>query len=379
MAAKAEIKGKVSIDGKGAQVGLERTRQSAEKFKNKMKQVGVAIAGAFAIGAIVNFAREVTELASLISDQALRAGLTTDTFQALAAAVRDAGGEEEMLVNVLAKVRQAQGRVIDGDEGMIKSLKSLGLEAEDFLKLDTPEALKAIADGLTKADNGAQQFNATAVILGEEAVKMIEVFNRLSVEGYGGLADAAFATGQVIDSETIQKLDEASDHLKQTERSMKVFFTRVISWLLDYIQKIAIVYGSLSTIGFKGTLEQIQAGTLFPNLKDELAKTQEQLDQAREQKDRERAARLEAYRARLEEARIKRAEELRKKLLASGAGGAGVDQLRAIGAGGRAAVDLGAREAARRDQERNKLLQQVTDNQKELIRAALLRAGFHLT
>ena len=43
MASRAEIKGKVSMDGAQVEVGLSRARQSAQRFQQRIRAVGGAI------------------------------------------------------------------------------------------------------------------------------------------------------------------------------------------------------------------------------------------------------------------------------------------------------------------------------------------------
>ena len=197
--ARAVIKGRVDMDGKGAEVALTKSQQGAVRFKNKMKQVGAAIGAAFAIGIIVRFAKEITDLGSKLSDMATAAGIGTDEFQALSLAARDAGASEDQLTNSLSRLKVAQGRVIEGDVTMEKAFKSLRIPIEDVVKMSLPELFKAVADGLTKANNGAQEFNATAQILGvRNTPKLLEALNRLSEEGFEGLTTAAIEAGADI-------------------------------------------------------------------------------------------------------------------------------------------------------------------------------------
>ena len=374
--ARAVIKGRVDMDGKGAEVALTKSQQGAVRFKNKMKQVGAAIGAAFAIGIIVRFAKEITDLGSKLSDMATAAGIGTDEFQALSLAARDAGASEDQLTNSLSRLKVAQGRVIEGDVTMEKAFKSLRIPIEDVVKMSLPELFKAVADGLTKANNGAQEFNATAQILGvRNTPKLLEALNRLSEEGFEGLTTAAIEAGQVMDKDVIAKMDETADQLLRTKRTIQVFFADIISWTITAAESFGTFWGAVSAVGFREAWRQGKAGELFDQLETSPGKITEQ-----EKADKARAARVSAFQARLDKERAEREEKLKKNLaLKAGSGSAMIDQLVKIGAGGRAQVDMAQREARRLDTTRNRLLERSLELQGIIAQQSGNRSGFRIT
>jgi len=272
MANKAVIKGKVSMDGKGVEVGLAKAKQAGRAFKDQLTSIGSAMAGAFAIGSLIRFGNEAINLASTLSDMAFSIGLGTDEFQALSLAARDAGASESQLTNALVKLKVAQGKVIDQDLLMIEAFERLGLTEEKVISLPLPELLKEVADSLTEAENGTVEFTAVAELLGtKNAPKLMEALNRLSEDGYGGLIRQAKAAGQVMSKDTIARMDEAADRIGRFKRTIMVGFGEILAFVTRTSDAITGVLGALTAVGFVETIRQVTTGELSAGMQGKKA------------------------------------------------------------------------------------------------------------
>jgi len=372
MSARAEIKGRVSMDGSGVAVGLARAQQGGQAFREKMLGVGKAIAGAFAVRAIANFAREVVDLGSKISDMAYMTGLSTDQFQALGVAARRAGASEEQLTNALTKLKAAQGEVIGGNKTMIEAFGKLGISAEQVVRMDLPDLFKAVADGLTQSNNSAMQFNATGEILGmRNAPRLTEALNQLSREGFGSLIESGKQSGEIWEEDVIKKMDEVSDRLGKLKRVFQGFFADIMTWALDAVDALRGFWEAASAGGLRAGIREMMTGERAA----QRAEKRETPDYGKLERD----ARAQAYAERkakeAEDAKAKDEKRGKADVKRATGGFEAVDSLRAIGAGG-AGGPLGDLQQAARDTNnllttQNDLLRQQlakTDTQTRSIR-----------
>lgn len=328
MASRAEIKGRVSMDSAGVEVGLSRARQSAQAFQTRIKSVGAGIAAAFTIGAITKFAAEVINLGSKLSDMAFATGLSAEEFQALSVAARNAGASEDQLTNSLSRLKTAQGRVIEGDKTMIEAFEKLGISQQDVINLDIPELFEAMAKGLTKSNNGALEFSAVSELIGQRnAPKLLEALNEVANEGLAGMTKKAKEGGQVMDDELIEKMDKAADAMQALKRGVQVAFASIIAKVYDGARAFAAFWKAVKDEGFAAAMEKASAGALTP---DEAIEDEAKPDIKKIQRE-ARIAAAEEFKAK-EKAKADLKEKT--KGATAGAGIETADALRAIGAGG---------------------------------------------
>lgn len=334
MPTRAEIKAKVRMDSSSVDKQLSKAERRARKFQNTTKAVGRSIGQAFAVGAIANFANEAVQLGSTLSDMAVGVGLNVETFQALSLAARDAGAQEGQLVNALARLKDAQGRVIEGDKTMIEAFQKLGLSAQDVVESDMEGLFTRVADGLTKSGNSALEFSAVAELIGtRNAPRLVEALNRVSEEGFDKLSASAKASGQVIDEDTIKRLDELADQLNRTKRTILLFFGSIIDKAVRATEAVSTFVGALSAMGLRETIRQVKSGELLPDAESD--KNGEGKEAEKEELLRQ--TRIAQFQANLDKKRTDQLEKDSKKTAGKVAGVSGpkvTDALRAIGAGG---------------------------------------------
>jgi X-X-X-Leu-X-X-Gly heptad repeat protein len=192
----AEMRIKGTIDTRNYERGVDRMKKKNRDFGGGLDAVKSKIKAAFAVGAIVMFVRRIGQaiantvrFGSELHDLARQAGVSTDIFMQLSAAIEDGGGKQQDLANGLGRVRDAQGRVIDGDDKMEQSLARLGMTAEEFVGLSTEQAFMAISRAITEAGNSADAMNAAANILGQRGMRnLVNGMNQLA-SGADGASD----------------------------------------------------------------------------------------------------------------------------------------------------------------------------------------------
>jgi hypothetical protein len=226
----SEIRTRIGLDTSSFKSGLQDAQKRADMFGSGMKNLGRQIAGAFAVGSIINFTRSVIQNASAIGDQARSINVSTDAYQALSAAARDAGASQESIRKALQNTQTASQEAIEGNKAYADSFKNLGIDVTKFVSLAPERQLETIARAVANADNKQQAYNESIKILGtKNAPQLQEVLDRLASEGFDGLADAARRSGQIMNEETIKSLDKAADRMARFGAVSKVLAAEILN------------------------------------------------------------------------------------------------------------------------------------------------------
>ena len=205
---KIEIKS--TINSAQYKRGIKEMQSQNSKFGKSTSGIQGMIKGAFAVGAVVAFigtmakaALSLINFGSKLTDMAVQSDVNVETFQKLGRAVRDAGGDQNALVNSLVKVKAAQGDVLGGNTEYLKSFNLLGISTQDLIDLNTEELFMKIARGVTESGNAALQYNAALEIIGKRGGgRLIEAINAIGgeVDGLGdGLKVLSNRNAQVLD------------------------------------------------------------------------------------------------------------------------------------------------------------------------------------
>lgn len=303
----ADLKARATLDPSAFRQGLKTLEGGAQSLQQQLAGVGRRIAAGFTVGALVSTGRQVIALGSQLSDLATQTGLSTDQFQAFGFAVRDAGGTEEQLVAIMARLRDAQAKVIDGSKREIELFRRLGMSQKEVIRADAAGILEGYARGFSKAGTTGEAFGAALELVGaRNAPKMTEALQVLAKDGFEGLAKAARDAGQMMDAELIQRLDTLDDKLGRTKRRVMIFFGDIADRASTGIAQVAAFWGAMSADAWKpmDPRERIKVGL------DAMSDVERDQMGAKESKDAEEAARRVAEAA---AAAATKAEDAEKK------------------------------------------------------------------
>lgn len=190
MAALAELKAIVGIDAGNYKAGVKEITSLTSSFQKSISGIGGMLAGAFSVGAIIAFGKSLMNTAHEMDKTAEAVNLTMGALIALKTVAAEHGMDMEDLSKVLAKVRDAQGSLVNLSEKHEKALKSLNISANEFVGAGTDKALELIANAYVKANGSAEAFAAINDLFGGKiGRKTIEMLKALDAEGLGPLAE----------------------------------------------------------------------------------------------------------------------------------------------------------------------------------------------
>lgn len=232
----AVIKSKVTADTSQFEAGVKKAGATAESFKGAMKSVGADIKQAFAVGGVVAFAQAMggviseakaaMDIFGSVADTAMELGISPESVQALQAFAEDSGLAGDAFTGMIAKVRAYQDAIKAGGEESEKaqlSLAGLGIAAEEFSQMKPGDAFVALSEALAKYEGDGARAEKVFDILGAKGRKMQERITDLGKQGgLDALVSKYAAAGQIMDADTVARIDKAGDEEAGRRRAARI-------------------------------------------------------------------------------------------------------------------------------------------------------------
>ena len=229
--ATAKLTAELGMDGKGFTKGTKKAGKEVKTFSDKLGGLKTAMAGAFSVGVITAFTKSAIAAGSEIFHMAEQVGLSAEQFQVLSHTVERAGGKKQQLVNILNRLRDAQGRVIQGDKRMIEMFEFLGISMKTVEESTVFETLEHVARAATEANFEGAEFSALTQILGmRDAPRLKEALQRLATDGFGKLREETKSAVGLLANDTVKALADAEDAIDDLQDKMTVFAGWRIAW-----------------------------------------------------------------------------------------------------------------------------------------------------
>lgn len=222
-------------DTSGLEKAVDRASTVVGSFQAALSKIGVTIGAA----AVIGFFKSVVDKASEIQDMSDALGVGTDAIQSFSHAVRLAGGNVQDANLVLRTVRNSVDELAEGNDKATATFAKLGLAQKDLVGIPLEAALEKIARGFVANKDQAGAYSALVDIIGSKSAKLTGVLEELGVEGFAVLEERARAAGQLIESDTIARLDKLGDKLEETKGVL-------VSW---GAKALDVVYKSVQGIG----------------------------------------------------------------------------------------------------------------------------------
>lgn len=211
MNAAAAIQAAIGLDVTGMQKGGAEVEKEAEKMRHVLEQIGVGLS----FGAVMEFFKSVTEQAGKVQDLSERLEVGTDALQAFTYHAKLAGVDGEAASTMWDKARKSIDQLVVGQKAATDSFAALHLKQEDLMGLPLEVQVEKIAKAYQAAKGEAGAYDAITDVLGSKtAPRLMAVIDQLGTQGLPAFTQAARDAGQVMEGETIAKLDEFGDRLE---------------------------------------------------------------------------------------------------------------------------------------------------------------------
>lgn len=180
--------------------------------------LGTAVAGAFSVGAVINFGREVFRFASDMEDLSAQTGIGVEELQALNFAAAGANLPIEVLGNAILAMSK---RVGEGDASAVKGIEKLHLNLETLRASNPHEMFLEIASAAKSVEN---PISALSDLFGERLARQIL---KLANDDLPALEKQAQQSGAIIDQDLIKKADEFGDAWSRQIIRVKALFATI--------------------------------------------------------------------------------------------------------------------------------------------------------
>lgn len=206
----ATLKALVTADTKGFKAGMQEARQATSSFQNYLGAMKNAIAGAFSVGAVISYGRELVEWSGRTVDAAKNAGILTEEMMALNNVAIQSGLGVEKMQMILFKLQDQLDAAVKGEKKAEAAFAGLGLSLDDLVKMSPTEMLVAVARASTKT---GVSVSALSDILGGRMAASTRAFFQDIATGMPELDTAAARSAENIDRQA-DKIESAWDRMK---------------------------------------------------------------------------------------------------------------------------------------------------------------------
>ena len=217
----------ILIDVRSRLDDVVKAQSEFRKMREEVTSTGQALKTGFGIeiarrgldlltGTLKQAVFESFRFAGQLKDTSEALGISADAYQVLTLEFKAAGADSGRLTMAISSQTQslAAARVASSDAA--QAYRDLGLSAASIELLPVEERLIAVAQATITAKDQTLAFDAAGKILGTRGLpQLLNALKRLGAEGLPALKKLLESQGQMMDNDTMERLDRAS---KQWEK-----------------------------------------------------------------------------------------------------------------------------------------------------------------
>lgn len=210
--------GKIKVDLFGDTRQFRRSMRQAGRSVNRFQRQAAALrrhiavlGGALGFGILIRRTGEEAIRAKQLAD---RLSTNVDAFSRLSRVMSRSGIQMSQTGTILQRMMRRAAEAADGNEKLAATFAELGIDVDEFVKLDPVEAFVRFGEALAKVDNDARRLLLAFRVLDTEGVQALQA-------DLAGLRGEMAKTSAVSDAqaEAVTKVSESWDKLKESARS----------------------------------------------------------------------------------------------------------------------------------------------------------------
>lgn len=201
---------------------LDGAKSSTTSMLSAVAPLTTALAGAFTVGKVAAFAREVVDLGGHLTDMRDKTGISVEGLQQLEAAAKLSGNT---LDQVTGAVSQMQNRLASGDTSAVGAVQELGLSLSALRSQAPDEQFRAIARGIADIQDPAERTRVAMDLFGRSGADLLPTL----VSDIDAVANAT----TVMSTETAEALDRAGDAWDTFIQQVKVAGATVLGQVIQ--------------------------------------------------------------------------------------------------------------------------------------------------
>lgn len=231
----------ILVDIRSHLTELERTQREVRKLADDTRKAGEEankLGAAFRTGFGVDVVRRGVDLltnslrqnvfaafsmAEQLKDVSQNLQIDTESLQVLSQLVKENGGEFQNLTQAVVNYRNVLAQAREGNGAAAETFRNLRLSADELARLPIERQLEMVAKRIDEAGEGTDSFDAAVSLLGRRnAPQLTAALRTLAREGYDEVAKAAKEAGQVMENDSIERLDRAKESIERFQRSVTI-------------------------------------------------------------------------------------------------------------------------------------------------------------
>lgn len=204
--------------------GLQKIADGAKQTESGFRQIlsavgplGTALAGAFSVGAIVNFGRELLADADALTRMADQTGVGIEGLQRLRAIADESGNSLDQLTSAIS---QMQNRLAEGDTSAVGALERLGISLSELRRQAPDQQFLTIARAVAEIEDPAERTRAAMDLFGKTGAQILP---SLRAE-----VDKIVDSTTVMADQTVKKLDQMGDAWTRFVRGTKATIANLL-------------------------------------------------------------------------------------------------------------------------------------------------------
>jgi len=222
----------------------ESTSRAFETLNRGLALFGVGLG----IERVIEFGKRSIENVAALKDMSTQIGVTTRDFQVYQYAARQNGVATQAWQSGLATLTREIGDAVAGNKDAIDLFRRLNIAFKDGAgnARATADAARDLAQRIHDSSSAAQQSAIASDALGRAGRQLIPIFKE-GGDGLDKFAASAKNAGEVLDDETIERLNRADTTFKNIAAHMEIFFAEGI----DNGIEVAKAFGYMTSAAAK--------------------------------------------------------------------------------------------------------------------------------
>lgn len=227
----AELRAVAKLEGVPEwKAGMAQIEGSVSKFgTGQLKQLAGMVGGAFAVGAVVNFAKSTMAAADDMQDLARGIGIGVESLQALQLTAERAGAGADSMVAALRRIKKAQDESRSGNAEMQKDIKAMGFGLEEFNGIGADKIFERMSRALNDANVTSEEGAAAGGILGRGYQALATVMQDVAESGLNPMIAKLKEANQIMSEDSVAAAATMQEACENAATSIKTKLGNVLT------------------------------------------------------------------------------------------------------------------------------------------------------
>jgi hypothetical protein len=238
----------------------------AEKntLMGKIKQIGPAVAAAYAVKKIVDFGKAMMDAAGDVDDLSNRLGASHETVQTLGVIATKSGLEMSDFENAILKTSRSATEAQAGNESLAEAFDTLGISAGDLATMNNEQIFEKLTRAMADNAGDADVLAAAYDVIGTRAgPKLQTALIDIGEKGFAKLNEEMIDNNMIMSTDAIRSWDQLGDTLETATIKLKgwvgEYGGKFISGLKEGAEWLGVVTAGGNWDEYKASLEATTA------------------------------------------------------------------------------------------------------------------------